>query len=272
MSYAALVDRAVGGARALLDEQIEYRELLVQMTRRDLLLRYKQTVMGFGWAVFMPLVNTIIFSLIFARVAAIDTGMPYPLYAYSGLLAWNFGASALRFGVISLTSNGNLVSKVYFPREIFPFSAVLVALVDTLVGALLLLAMMAWYHVVPGASVLLLPIIVAIHFALTAALALGLAMAHLFFRDVKYLFDILVNAGMFATAVVYPVTQVGGTLGTVLALNPFTVIIEAYRAVLLRHSTPDAGALLLVGGLSAALLAATWTIFHRAELRFAENI
>src|SRR5438552_5385492 len=95
--------------REIVAEQIAYRELLVQMTTRDLLLRYKQTVMGFGWAVFMPLINTAIFSVIFMRVAPIDTGMPYPLFAYCGLLAWNFSASALRFSATSLTGNTNLV-------------------------------------------------------------------------------------------------------------------------------------------------------------------
>src|SRR3954471_16460538 len=114
---------AVQEMREMFVEQAEYRELLVQMTRRDLLLRYKQTIMGFGWAVFMPLVNTAVFSVIFTRVAPIDVGVPYPLFAFSGLLAWNFFASSLRFAVNSLTSNTNLVTKVYFPREIFPFSA-----------------------------------------------------------------------------------------------------------------------------------------------------
>src|SRR4026207_2394587 len=111
-------------------EQWEYRELLVRMTARDLLLRYKQTVMGFGWAIFMPLVNTAIFSVIFTRVATIDVGTACPVCAVCGLVAWNFFASALRFSVTSLTSNPSLVTKVYFPREIFPFCAVLVSIAD----------------------------------------------------------------------------------------------------------------------------------------------
>jgi lipopolysaccharide transport system permease protein len=122
----------------LITEQWEFRELLVRMTARDLLLRYKQTVMGFGWAILMPLVNTAIFSVIFTRVATIDVGKPYPVYAFCGLVAWNFFASSLRFSVTALTSNPSLVTKVYFPREIFPFSAVLVSLVDYAVSALVL--------------------------------------------------------------------------------------------------------------------------------------
>ena len=117
----------VADTREMFAEQLEYRELLLRMTARDLLIRYKQTVMGFAWAVFMPLVNTSVFSVIFTRVAPLDTGMPYPVFAYSGFLAWNFFASSLRFSVTSLTSNTNLVTKVYFPREIFPFSAVIVS-------------------------------------------------------------------------------------------------------------------------------------------------
>ncbi len=103
MSMAAQV-------KEMLTEQVEYRELLYQMTLRDLLLRYKQTAMGFGWAIFMPLVNTAVFSVIFTRVARIETPVPYPLFAFCGFLFWNFFASALRFSVLSLTSNSNLVT------------------------------------------------------------------------------------------------------------------------------------------------------------------
>src|SRR5438093_12405766 len=114
------MNQIIADVKEMLTEQIHYRELLFEMTRRDLLIRYKQTIMGFGWAVFMPLVNTAVFSVIFMRVAPLDTGMPYPLFAYCGLLTWNFSAASFRFAVTSLTGNGNLVTKVYFPREFVP--------------------------------------------------------------------------------------------------------------------------------------------------------
>ena len=272
MLHSTVFQSAALDVRTMLREQLDYRELLLQMTKRDLLLRYKQTVMGFGWAVFMPLVNTIVFSMVFTRVAPIDTGMPYPLYAYSGLLAWTFLASSLRFAVVSLTSNANLVSKVYFPREIFPFSAVLVSLVDTAVATAVLAGMMAWYGIVPQPTVLLLPLIVLVHVAFTGGAALLLAMGHLFYRDVKYLFDVLINVAMFTTSVVYPVDRVGGTLGAVLALNPITPIIDGYRAVLLRGTVPEWGPLAASAGASAVLLGAGWILFHRSEREFAENV
>src|SRR3954464_8637738 len=255
----------------LVSEQWEYRELLVRMTARDLLLRYKQTVMGFGWAIFMPLVNTAIFSVIFTRVAVIDVGQPYPVYAFCGLVAWNFFASALRFSVISLTSNPSLVTKVYFPREIFPFSAVLVALVDLGVALVVLAALMAYYCVTVGWSLLLLPAIVLVHVIFTAAVALLVAMGNLFYRDVKYLFEIVIAVWMFATSVVYPVSRVGGRLGAALALNPMTPLVEAFRDVVINQRFPGTD-FMVMASVSAIFLAGAWAAFHAAEFDFAENL
>jgi hypothetical protein len=138
----------------MLREFVVYRELLYQMTRRDLLLRYKQTIMGIGWAVLMPLTNTAVFSVIFMRVVALDVGVPYPLFAYTGLAAWNFFASSTRFAVNSLTSNPQLVSKVYFPREVFPFSAVIVSLADFCVSGVVIAAPRRREPVLPRREVL----------------------------------------------------------------------------------------------------------------------
>jgi len=252
-------------------EQWEYRELLVRMTARDLLLRYKQTVMGFGWAIFMPLVNTAIFSVIFTRVATIDVGTPYPVYAFCGLVAWNFFASSLRFSVTSLTSNPSLVTKVYFPREIFPFSAVLVSIVDFAVSALVLVALMLYYKVAVGLPLLMLPVVVLAIVVFTAATALVISMANLFYRDVKYLFEIVIAVWMFATSVVYPIGRVGGKLGAVLALNPMTPLIDAFRAVLLDQRLPGM-AFGVTFAASVVFLAGAWVMFHLAEFDFAENL
>jgi len=255
----------------LISEQWEYRELLVRMTARDLLLRYKQTVMGFGWAIFMPLVNTAIFSVIFTRVTTIDVGVPYPVYAFCGLVAWNFFASALRFSVTSLTSNPSLVTKVYFPREIFPFSAVLVSIVDFAVSLLVLAAMLGYYGIAPGRAVLWLPAVFVGLVIFTTAVALFLSMANLFYRDVKYLFEIVIAVWMFATSVVYPIGRVGGRLGVLLAFNPMTHLVDAFRDVLIVGRAP-AGAFWITAAASLLLLGAAWAAFHAAEFRFAENL
>ena len=257
--------------REIFAEQWDYRELLVRMTMRDLSLRYKQTVMGLGWAIFMPLVNTAIFSVIFTRVATIDVGVPYPVYAFCGLIAWNFFASALRFSVISLTSNPSLVSKLYFPREIFPFSAVLVSLVDLAVAALVLVALMVYYDIAFTWALIFLPAVILALTIFTAAVALLLAMGNLFYRDVKYLFEIVISVWMFASSVVYPVGQVGGRLQDFLALNPMTHLIDAFRAVLIEGVIP-APAFFATAAVSIVLLLASWLLFHSAEFEFAENL
>jgi homopolymeric O-antigen transport system permease protein len=256
--------------REMVTEQFAFRELLYQMTRRDLLLRYKQTIMGFGWAIFMPLLNTVIFSVVFMRVAPIDVGVPYPVFAYSGLLAWNFFASALRFSVSSLTANTNLVTKVYFPREIFPFSAVVVSAVDFAVGAIPLAIMMAYYRIPLTPAILVLPVVVLVEIIFAAGVSLVLAMANLFYRDVKYLFEVAITLWMFATSVLYPVNRFGGRVGVLLQLNPMTPIIDAYRAVLLRGELP-ATPFIVSAFVSVATLAVGWLMFHRSEFQFAEN-
>lgn len=272
MTTATGAGRLARDLKEIVGEQYEFRELLYQMTRRDLQLRYKQTIMGFGWAVFMPLLNTAVFSVVFTRVAPLELDMPYPLFAYCGLWAWNFTASSLRFAVTSLTSNSQLVTKVYFPREIFPISAVLCSLVDFAVGSIVLVALMAYYQVLPGAALIALPWVLLAHVMFTLSISLLLAMANLFYRDVKYIFELGITIWMFMTAVLYPVSQVGGLMATLMLLNPMTPIIEGYRDVLLRGRIPDPSAFLVTTVVSALLLVVSWIVFHRGESEFAENI
>jgi lipopolysaccharide transport system permease protein len=220
----------------------------------------------------MPLVNTAVFSVIFTRVAPIETEVPYPLFAYCGLLTWNFSASALRTAVGSLTSNAGLVTKIYFPREIFPFSAMLVGLVDLVVGSSVLVVLMTWYRLPPSPYIVLLPVVILVHAMFTAAVALFVAMANLFYRDVKYIFEVAITLWMFATSVLYPVRSMGGKLGTVLKLNPMTAIIDAYRDVIFGRHTPDWASLGAAGAISAVALLMAWVTFHRSEFEFAERI
>jgi ABC-type polysaccharide/polyol phosphate export permease len=266
------MQRALKDLREIVGEQIAYRELLLQITQRDLLLRYKQTLMGVAWAMLMPLVNTAIFSVIFTRVAPIDTGVPYPLFAFTGFLAWNFFASSLRFAATSLTSNATLVTKVYFPREVLPTSAVLVSLVDTVVGSLFLVAMMLYYHVGITPAILAVPVVLAVEAIFTCAVALVLAMANLFYRDVKYVLEVVIMIWMFATSIVYPIDRIHGRLGAVLQVNPMVPIIDAFRAAVLGRPQFEPASLALVALVSVATLVLVSIAFHRAEFTFAENI
>lgn len=255
----------------MLHEQLEYHELLYQMTARDIRVRYKQAMMGFGWAIFMPLVNTLVFTVIFTKAATLDTSpYPYALYSFTGLLFWNYFASSLRFAVNSLSSNSTLVTKVYFPREIFPFSAILVCMVDLAVGTIPLVGLMIYYQVPPTPALLFVPVLLVIQTIFTAGIALIISMANLFLRDVKYIFDMVLMVWMFATSVVYPVKLVGGRLGHVLEFNPLTPLIDGYRLTILRGEIPDLLPLTVTLAISVVTLFAGWVMFHRAEYRFAE--
>jgi ABC-2 type transport system permease protein/lipopolysaccharide transport system permease protein len=251
-------------------EQVEYRELLVRMTARDLLVRYKQSVMGFGWAIFMPLVNTVLFSIVFTRVARIDTPVPYPIFAYSGLLFWNFFASSLRFSVSSLAGNVAMVTKIYFPREIFPFSAILVCLVDMAVAASILILLMIYYQVPPRPTLIIVPAILLIQICFTAGVGLLVSMANLYLRDVKYVFEMILTLWLFATSVVYPMGAIGGRLGAFLQLNPMTPIIDGYRSAILLGTWPDPVPLAMAAVLAVCTLIGGWLVFHRMEYQFAE--
>jgi ABC-type polysaccharide/polyol phosphate export permease len=240
------------------------------MTLRDIRVRYKQAVMGFGWAIFMPLINTVLFSVIFMRVAPLDVGMPYPVFAFTGLLFWNFFASSLRFAVSSLSGNAMLVTKIYFPREIFPMSAILVCLVDLAVGSVLLAGMLIYYQIPVGPTLAAVPVLLLIQTIFTAGIALVVSMANLFLRDVKYIFEMVLTVWMFATSVVYPVGLVGGKMGTLLMFNPMTPILDGYRAAILHGQWPAAGPLAAASALALITLGIGWLVFHRAEYRFAE--
>jgi ABC-type polysaccharide/polyol phosphate export permease len=258
---------------SMLGEQVRYREVLLAMVRRDLLLRYKQAALGFGWAVLVPLLHMIVFTVVFTRVVLLETEFPYPIYAYTGLLPWALFASAVRFSAGSLVANRDLITKIFFPREVFVFSAVIVALVDFLVASLVLLALMAYYGVGLSWSVLFVPVIVGVQLAFTTGIGLLVAMANLFYRDVRYLVDVLLTAWMFGTSVVYPVERIGGRLAEILVLvNPMTPIINAYRSVVLGGSLPDLAALAPAAGLAVGVLAVGWLVFHRGEFRFAEEV
>jgi ABC-type polysaccharide/polyol phosphate export permease len=253
-----------------LHQLVAAHELLWSFVRRDLIVRYRTPVMGIAWAIAPPLTQMAIFALVFSRVAHLDVGMPYAPFAYVGLAAWTLTAASLRAATTSLSSNAVLVSKMRFPREVLPLAAVCIALLDFLV-AMPLTMVLTWYYGLPlTVAILFFPIVAVIHVAFVAALALLLAAANLFWRDVQPLFDVVLIVWMFATGVVYPTRGIEGRLGTLLAVNPMTRIIEAYRDVILRGRLPDALPLLGVALGAFALLAAALAVFHRSERHFAE--
>ena len=258
---------------AALGELLARRELLWSLAARDIKVRYKQSVLGIGWAIAQPLSLTLLFTFVFARLVKLPTdGVPYPVFSYAGLLPWTFFASSLAFGLPSLVSNMHLLGKIYFPREIFPLAALLACLLDFAVAAGVFGLLLAFYRIPFTAQVLWLPALVLVQVLFSAAILLLTSAANVFYRDIRYLVPLVLQIGMYLSPVVYPASVVPARFRGLYALNPMTAVIEGYRRAFLHGRAPDVSALALAGALSLAGLAGAYLLFKRAEMRFADVI
>lgn len=256
-----------------LRELIESRDLLFTWVRREFRVRYSQSVIGGAWAVLQPLALMAIFSLVFGFVLQVPAeGVPYPVFSYVGSLAWTFFASALTFAIPSLVNNMSLVSKIYFPREILPLSAVLVCLADFVIAAALLIPLMLLSGVALRWTIVLLPLIVFIQILLSYGLSLIGAAVNVFFRDVRFVIPLALQVWLYASPVIYPVSAVPETLRAIYFLNPMAVLIDAYRRVILFGQLPDWGWLGFAAVVSIFILILGYRFFKRAENRFADLI
>jgi lipopolysaccharide transport system permease protein len=226
-----------GLAALKLGDVWEYRELLYFLVWRDVKVRYKQTVLGVLWVVLQPLASMTVFTVLFGILLKVPTGgAPYPVFAYAGLLPWNYFSSALSRSSGSVVGSAHLVSKVYFPRLIIPLAGVLAGLVDFAVSFVVLLVVMLLFGILPTAGVILLPALVLL--ALVTALGFGLWLSalHVRYRDVGYLIPFMAQIWMYLTPVVYGSSIVPERYRFLLSLNPMTGVVEGFRWALLGQS------------------------------------
>jgi homopolymeric O-antigen transport system permease protein len=249
-----------------------YRELLYFLTLRDIKVRYKQTLMGAAWVVIQPLMTMLIFTLVFNKFARLDTkDIPYPLFAYSGLLLWTFFSNAVTNGTYSLVNNSHLVTKVYFPRVFIPAAALAAGLVDLGIASLLLIALAIYYGVSPSWGVLLVPLIVLL--AAMLALGVGLLASALTvkYRDLRHALPFIMQFWMFASPVIYPTNIVPEQWRWILLINPMTGILEGFRAALTGQAFD--WTLIAISALAATiLLAVAFYVFRGLEDTFADVI
>lgn len=249
-----------------------YRELLVFLIWRDIKIRYKQTLLGAGWAIIQPLFAMLLFTLFFGRLARIPSdGIPYPLFAYAGLLPWTFFANALTNSGNSLVGNSSLITKVYFPRVIIPAAAVLAGLVDFFIAFLLVIPMLIYYRVGMTWNLLLLPGFVCLATFLALAVGMWLSALNVKYRDIRYVVPFLIQLWLFASPVIYPISMMPERWRWVLALNPMTGIIEGFRASLFGGKL-DALTTLTSAVLTIAILMVSFFAFQRVEDSFADVV
>ena len=211
-----------------------YRELLYFLVWRDVKVRYKQTVLGVLWVVLQPLVSMIVFTVLFGILLQVDSGtVPYPIFAFAGLLPWNYFSQALNRSSTSVVQSSHLITKIYFPRLVIPISAVLSSLVDSAIAFIALIVLMIGYGIVPTAGLLLLPALILLAMATALGFGLWLAALNVHYRDVGYLLPFLIQIWMYVTPVVYGSNLVPERFRFLLSLNPMTGVVEGFRWALL---------------------------------------
>lgn len=252
----------------------DYRELLVFLVLRDVKVKYKQTVLGVGWAVIQPFVTMIIFSLVFGHLAGIksDYGVPYPLFVFAGMLPWTYFTTSLSLSSSSLLGSQSLITKVYFPRVIVPLASVVSPLIDFFFAFLILCGMFAWYGQAPDWRAIAIPVFLGVALLTSFGVGLWLSSATVRYRDVPYAIPFLVQVWFFCTPVIYPVTLLPQDWRWLLAINPMTGVIGIFRWAVLGRGVPDYTQFGISAGVGLALVVTGLWHFKRTERTFADVI
>ncbi len=260
------------GFLASLRELWSYRELLFFLAWRDITIRYRQTLLGIGWAVLQPVVTMLVFTILFGVVVKVPTdGIPAPIFYFSGLLPWLYFANAIPASTSSLLGNGYLIKKIYFPRLALPAGTALVALVDFAIGIVILMAMMIYYDVMSWRLLLWIPL--SIHLWLFSfALGAYLSALNVKYRDVKHAIPFLVQTWLFLTPVIYPSSVVPERFSLLIDLNPLTGIIESFRKATVQTASFDWQALGISAGVTVVLLFLSLAYFRHAEGYFSDIV
>jgi lipopolysaccharide transport system permease protein len=244
-AITTVIEPSKGWVKLGLRELWNYRELLYFLTWKNVLIRYKQAVLGVAWSVLNPILTMVVFTVIFNKILGVGSGsygVPYPVFVYSGLLSWNLFAGALSSAGLSLVGNANLISKVYFPRLVIPTSAVLGGLPDFLISFAVFIVLMIGYGVQPTWNVVFLPFLVLLAMMTALAVSLWLSALYVLYRDVQYIIPFLVQLWMFISPVMYPTDKIATFphwVQIIYNLNPMTGVIGGFRWALLGQRAPS---------------------------------
>lgn len=251
-------------------ELMRYHELLYFFVWRDIKVRYKQTVLGALWAILQPVLCMVIFSIIFGKFAKIPSnGVPYPLFVYAGLLPWTFFANSVSRSGISLVNQANMLSKIYFPRLFLPTATIGACLIDFFLSFTVYIGIMVWYMHLPGITVMLLPVLVLLTIVTSLGMGYLLSSLTVTYRDFKFVIPFMIQAWMYASPVVYSVTLLPERYRWLMALNPMSGIIEAFRSILLKQQI-DWRSLGLSSLVAVTIFVFGLLNFCRTERRFAD--
>ena len=249
-----------------------YRELLLSFLKRDIQVRYRQTLIGGLWAIIQPVTTMIIFSFFFGHLAGISGGgVPYPIFSYAGLLLWTYFTNAITTSSASMVASSGLITKVYFPRIIIPIAATMTGLLDYLVASVILIGLMLYYHIAPSMNLLLVPLAVFLTWMLAMGIGFWLSAINIKYRDVGYILPFFVQLLLFVTPVIYP-SSIAPNFKFILLLNPMTGIIDAHRAMILGNVPINWGELGISTLLVIIIVLTGSAYFKSVEKYFADII
>lgn len=249
-----------------------YKKLFFMFAKRDINVKYKQTIIGGLWAIIRPFLTMVIFSVVFGKMVKVPSdNIPYPIFAYSGILLWNYFQTTVGISSDSLVANKSLVSKIYFPRLLLPASSTLVGMLDYVIAGLILVALMFYYKFVPNFYILLVPVILFFTWVLTTGLGFWLSALNVTYRDTRYFVTFFTQFLMFLTPVIYPISLLG-KYKWLIVLNPMTGFIEAHRSAILGHQPIDFKMLGISIAISIIVFITGLVYFNSVEKYFADVI
>jgi lipopolysaccharide transport system permease protein len=274
--HRIVVDASKRGLSLNLKELLDYRDLFLILAYRDLRIRYAQTFLGLTWAFLQPAATLLIFTVVFGRAVKVDTGgVPYPVFAITGMTAWTYFAFVLNQSGNSIIGAQEMVKKIYFPRLVIPLSKAVVGFVDFLIAFGILVVLMVIYRIVPSANLVFLPIFILLTIVSALAVGIWLSALTIRYRDFQHVVPFLVQFGLYATPIAYPSETIINNLprwGTVLYyLNPMAGVVEGFRWSVLGGTPPNAFAYLSFG-VMVLLFVTALIYFKRVERVMADIV
>lgn len=263
-----------GNKKQKFKELINYRGLITFLSWKDIIVRYKQTVLGILWAMIQPVVSMIVMTFVFGGVANMpsEDGVPYAIMVYSALLGWNFFSSAFTSTSNSLVTNSNLIKKVYFPRLALPISSVVTAFVDFLISFLVFVVIMIGYRYMPSIRILALPLFILLAFLLALGFGLFFATMNVKYRDIRYIVPVMIQFGMYISPVAYSSSVIPEKYSLIYSLNPMVGILDGFRWCVLPNSTLNIYSLLVSVMFAIVGLILGIKFFNNFESTFADLI
>ena len=254
-------------------ELSHYRDLLYFLVTRNIKIKYKQSVLGGAWAIIQPFFMMVVFSLFFGKLAKIPSdGVPYPIFNYSAMIGWTYFSQAVNQAGNSIVGQSNLISKVYFPRIIIPFSIVLSGLLDFLVAFVMLVFMMFYFRIYPTAMLAIIPFLVLLMMLCAGGVGMVLAALNAKYRDIQYVIPFLVQVWMFASPIVYPASMVPERYRLIYALNPMVGVVEGFRSALLQTTAFPTQMVVISFIVSLVFFVTGLMYFKQVERYFADVI